>query len=363
MIYDSDSDVEVVDISNKRAKIIDLTRSSDDERSTESGEDSQTTVEEFEEPESHPMSFIKGRGHKSWMYTINNYTDTDEKRLQSLDCTFHVYGREIGESGTPHLQGCITFNTAMRFNAASRVLGGHLTVPRVLDQARNYCMKDSDCYIKDNRKQGERTDIQQLSDMIASGASVREAALKHSTVYVKYPQGFKDLATYHQKARKEKPLVVWLHGDTGVGKTSTVYHVEDPEEIWPSSGDLAYFNGYDNQRIALLDDFRGNFCKFRFLLRLLDRYPLWVNVKHGCRQWTVSRIYITSCRTPEGCYDKSDEDMQQLLRRIDVIACVSRLDSSSESRSDGYRVPQFNYSKGGDSDWARQLAQKFSKEN
>lgn len=336
---------------NKRSKIIDLT----EEPSTEEDSDIEEVVPESDsddllkpvEPELQSTFVIKGRPHKSWMYTINNYTESDEKRLQGLDCTFHVYGREVGENGTPHLQGCITFQNSMRFKAASRLLGGHLTVPKVLDHARNYCMKDSDCFLKDNRRQGERTDIAQVSELLLGGASIKEAALKHSAVYVKYPQGFKDIATYAQKQRTAKPFVCWFYGPTGVGKTSSVYAIEEPGSVWPSSGDLTYFNGYDHQKVALFDDFRGGFCKFRFLLRLLDHYPITVNVKHGFRQWNVDRIYITSSKKPSDCYNLPDEDMGQLLRRIEVIASFSTpMDGVAVFQPDGSVRPNFSIEKG-----------------
>jgi len=84
------------------------------------------------------------RGGKSWMYTINNYAESDVMRLKALECTYHVFGKEVGEQGTPHLQGCITFSKTMRFNAVTKLIKGHLIRPKVIEAARNYCMKDSD---------------------------------------------------------------------------------------------------------------------------------------------------------------------------------------------------------------------------
>jgi len=73
----------------------------------------------------------------------------------------------------------------------------------------------------------------------------------------------------------------------------------------------------------LFDDFRGDFCTFHYLLRVLDRYPMRVEVKGSSREFNSKRIYITSCYPPTEIYNKSDEDVKQLIRRIDEIIFLS----------------------------------------
>lgn len=48
---------------------------------------------------------------RTWCYTLNNYTQEEEEQLQAVECTYHVYGHEQGEEGTPHLQGYIAHST------------------------------------------------------------------------------------------------------------------------------------------------------------------------------------------------------------------------------------------------------------
>lgn len=266
------------------------------------------------------VGIAEGDRGKSWMYTINNYDAEMENRMQQLECQYHVYGREVGEQGTPHLQGCITFNNSVRFAQVQKMIPGHLTRPKVIDLARNYCMKDGDTFIKDNRKgQGSRTDLKNVCDFIKEGHTLDETAKEFPVEYIKFHAGMTKLTHVYQdnKRRDFKPVVHWYYGDTGTGKTRVVFETEP--DLWITSDSLAYFNGYNHQEAVLFDDFRGGFCKFRELLRLLDRYPFIANIKYGSLEFNSKRIYITSNKPPEECYQKPDEDMQQLVRRIDHI--------------------------------------------
>lgn len=264
-------------------------------------------------------SSLKGT---SWMYTMNNYTDADLQRMKKFDCQYHVIGREVAPStGTPHLQGCITFKKAIRFAGARKLLKGcHIIKPNCIEAARNYCMKeDDDVWVLDNRIKGKRTDLLAVADLVKSGAKEWDIAAQFPREYIKFSSGIKRLILMSQnhEPRKSKPKVYWFYGSTGLGKTFSVNRRE--ESLWIAFGDLAYFNGYENQPAVLLDDFRGDAIKFHYLLQLLDAYPITISIKHATSVWNPARIYISSAKHPRDVYNKTEEDMEQLIRRIDHI--------------------------------------------
>ena len=46
------------------------------------------------------------------------------------------------------------------------------------------------------------------------------------------------------------------------------------EKPWSNYDTLQWFDGYEGQLVAIVEDFRKDQCKFAMLLRVLDRYEL-----------------------------------------------------------------------------------------
>lgn len=263
---------------------------------------------------------------KSWCFTLNNYNDDEYNNILDWDKNYLVLGKEVGEEGTPHLQGCITFKKAKRLTALKKLNARiHWEPAKELEAARNYCMKDGDYVIQDNRTQGARNDISQAVATLQTDG-LNGVRNNHPTVYLKYHMGFKALQNdYECEMRTRKPNVVWSYGPTGTGKTKSFYdfvehrgginnnniYIKDSTKWW---------DGYKGQPYILIDDFRGA-IPFNMLLRILDRYPMNVEVKGGYRQLANADIFITSAHSPLATYqsDRVKEDIQQLIRRIDIV--------------------------------------------
>lgn len=144
---------------------------------------------------------------------------------------------------------------------------------------------------------------------------------------------------YQAKNTFKKRKVFWLWGPTGGGKTREAFECLSQKfenDIWISFGDLnAFFNGYTGQRGVLLDDFRPGMLKFNFLLRILDGYPVNVNIKGSFCVWNAEVIFITAPTSPNQMYVNREtgeewDNLDQLLRRIDRIERFPREENDTE---------------------------------
>lgn len=282
------------------------------------------------------------RGSRRWCYTVNHYglgeLESLMQRLGASDVVYAVVGKEVGESGTPHLQCFTIFTAARRLAWVKREISSraHWEVTGgTSEQAADYCKKS----VEDGglgyeeigvmpQEQGRRSDIIRGADTIASGpGGIQFLAENEPELYVKYASGFEKLASRLSKKRarttvREPPVVVWLYGPAGGGKTRWCVDREHAEDLWISGPNGHWFDGYEGEPAALLDDFRGDFCTLHWLFRLLDRYPVRVEVKYGHVVWEPKRIYITAPFHPKDVYE-TQENLGQLLRRITIIYYAS----------------------------------------
>lgn len=270
---------------------------------------------------------------KYFVYTLNNYTQDELDRLRNLGrddgVLYHVHGREVGEHGTPHLQGYIEFASRLRLNQVKRICGDRIHFEQrrgTPQQARDYCIKDGDYWETGDIStvsQGSRTDLAEACELIKSGKRVRDVAEQCPTTFVKYSRGLLALRKQLAEKRTWKPNVVVYWGDPGTGKSRRVWDAE-PEAYAHPGG--PWFDGYDGQEAVLFDDFTGSCFKIQYLLKLLDRYPMDVPVKGGFVSWVPRRIYITSNLPFDDWYAGARPiHVAALRRRIDQIMHFTNL--------------------------------------
>lgn len=262
-----------------------------------------------------------------WVFTINNYTDSDIEQLNSLcnDVDYLTYGFEKGkENGTPHLQGYLELpkSGGQRFTwVRKRLPRAYIATRRgSRTQARDYCHKECDDPFEYGEwkpdKQGMRNDLVCVKRKIDEGATEEEIATDHFATWCRNYRSFERYRQLKFKRRKIEKEVIWYYGPTQTGKSERAYEY-DENAFWKMS-DNKWFDGYCGQTTAIFDDFRQSWFSFAYLLRLLDKYPLMVEIKGGSVHWAAERIIITSCYHPRYVYD-TEEDTEQLLRRITTI--------------------------------------------
>jgi len=255
---------------------------------------------------------------RRYAFTINNYTDKDIEQLQKIEYSYMIYGDEVGETGTPHLQGYVEFVNARSFTSLKKQLPtAHIeTAFSTPEQNKAYCSKQKVLFEDGSIKhQGARNDIEQIKDIVKTGGGMR-SIIEVSTSYQSVRMGEVYLK-YHEKPRTWKTTVTWIYGPSGTGKTKHAYD-NYPDIYTPLSA--KWWEGYDAHKNVLLDDFRTDYMPFAQLLRLLDRYEFKVETKGGSRQLLAENIIITCPYHPNDLYrEATEENLTQLIRRINEI--------------------------------------------
>lgn len=262
--------------------------------------------------------------HKTWAFTLNNYTDDDKTTMVNWSApTFvskMVVTLEVGEGGTPHFQGAVTFRVAKRLTALKKLHSRiHWEVAACSD-AGLYCLKDGSIVLVnvDHREPGKPKNFAKCVELIRNG-ELKRVRDEYPEEYCRHGRKFKE---YNRDVVKPKNMardVYWYWGKKGTFKTLSATE-EAGEDHWMSHGDLQWFDGYDREAHVVIDDIRPGYCKFNYLLRLLDRYKMKVPIKGDMIDWNAQKIWITCPQKPEVLFASNannDEDhIDQLLRRI-----------------------------------------------
>ncbi|QMW68655.1 replication-associated protein [Crucivirus-99] len=81
-----------------------------------------------------------------WFFTWNNYpmnfVELLETSLQPL-CKTYVFQQEVGDNGTPHIQGCLTLHKKMRWTQFGLPKSIHWEPTVKKSAAENYCSKEA----------------------------------------------------------------------------------------------------------------------------------------------------------------------------------------------------------------------------
>lgn len=192
------------------------------------------------------------------------------------------------------------------------------------EQARDYCRKDEsrvsgpyECGTWAPTTPGQRTDLEAAIDTLKRDG-LKRVAEEHPELLLKYSRGFQTLALFTAPRRRHPPTVSLYYGKTGTGKTRAAY--DEYPDLYRKPPGHTWFDGYSNEECLLLDDFSGAASKTRldYLLQLLDRYPIQLEVKGGHCQLLATTIIVTTNIHPCQWYDYSNrqEHLAALARRF-----------------------------------------------
>ncbi|AWO14232.1 replication-associated protein, partial [Porcine circovirus 3] len=269
-----------------------------------------------------------------WCFTINNWTPTEWESI--VECggsiaRYLIIGKEVGKSGTPHLQGYVNFKNKRRLSSVKRIPGfgrAHLEPARGSHkEASEYCKKEGDYLeIGEDSSSGTRSDLQAAARILTeTSGNLTEVAEKMPAVFIRYGRGLRDFCGVMGlgKPRDFKTEVYVFIGPPGCGKTREACAdaaARGLQLYFKPRG--PWWDGYNGEGAVILDDFYG-WVPFDELLRIGDRYPLRVPVKGGFVNFVAKVLYITSNVVPEEWYSSENirGKLEALFRRFTKVVC------------------------------------------
>lgn len=308
-----------------------------------------------------PANPHDNRGKRNYVGTKNNYTTNDINALIAWgneQCTYLVFGREVAQTGTPHLQIYMEFKEAKTMKTIVKKLFplwlGYRKGSPI--QAAGYCKKGCDGVKPYDRyfrrslaepenwvlgdeigtisNQGKRSDLDEVVEDIQAGNSIRQIARDNPVQYIKFNKGIRDLRLMMLLPRRlaAPPDIIVLWGPTGVGKSRDAITKWWPDVPSYTFTGVKWWNTYDGEDKVILEEFRGKMPWEDFLL-LCDRNPCQVESKGNTIEIQASKIIICSPLPPDQWYpDKQGLDcISQLHRRITKIVHMTPVCTVNDS--------------------------------
>jgi len=265
---------------------------------------------------------------RTFCVTVNNRDEVEQNWPNAIQepseefverVRYVVWQRELApETGRVHIQAYVELYMAAGIAMLKRLFNCptmHVEKRRgTQDQARNYCMKEDTrdgpdggpfeygTYSKTpGNGQGKRNDLTDAVEALAAGG-VEAVVEKHPNTYVRYHRGIHALyqakleAIASRQQRNVKTAV--FYGEPGTGKTHCAFELAriTGEEIYilnapAGRNQSVWFNGYQNQKILVVDEMNGDWIGWQLLLRMTDKYPLQCQTKGGM-VWAMWEIVI-----------------------------------------------------------------------
>ena len=285
-----------------------------------SADDEQEISYDFDQPENYGLQKLNTR---AWVFVLNNWTEEEYQKILSIKHNYLIVGKEIGKSGTPHLQGYIYNANKITFGHIKKICPRvHLQVAKgTAIQNRRYCSKDGD-FIESGKipEQGKRNDLTLMKEVLAVNPTM-SAAIEVAPNYQSL-RAAELLLKYSKVKRDWKPEVIWLYGKPRTGKTNMAKKMVGKEYYLKHSHTGKWWDGYDGEENVIIDEVKYNY-DYDYLLALLDAHECRVEQKGSSRQFLAKKIVLTSTHLPEHWFG---EDTAEIRGRITKIINIEDLE-------------------------------------
>ena len=261
-----------------------------------------------------------------YVFTFNNPGTWSAQRLWEelffpKGATYMACQLERGQEGTPHFQGYVELERRTRYSTLQPPDDGQTiwfakrrgTQQQAITYATKPDTREAGPWIfgepNPNCGRGQRNDIRELAAAIRGQTPFNTLVDDMGPTLARHLRFADRLRSItrpplrrdpHNPEFIPAPRVVLAYGRTGLGKSLQFWNTYGNDPTFyatPLATDKLWFDGLDLEHTKiLLDDFCGAASKIGLgeLLRLLDRYPVQVQVKGGFIWWYPTDIFITT---------------------------------------------------------------------
>lgn len=267
--------------------------------------------------------------HQAWVFTLNNYTEEEEDKIKNLRCRYIIFGHEVGENGTPHLQGYIYFDKRIRRSSLAKFMPRAYLSPANGDVCSNqiYCSKGTEVFEKgtppmsnhDRAQLGGKRKAEIYKEVVSHAEKGDMEWIKENEpgLYIQAKPRLESLF-----APKTVPIDgpldhEWWVGDTGTGKSRLLW------ELYPDHFPKMinkWWDGYMHEQVVAIEEWSPECDKTtQALKRWADRYPFVGEIKGGVmRNLRPLKIIVLSNYTIDQCFPRK-EDSEPIKRRFTEI--------------------------------------------
>lgn len=287
----------------------------------------------------------------NFVFTLNNYGEGDIFYLLSLAETtddaqrvrFILFGEEVGDSGTPHLQGVLCFppNGKKSWASVKKLLGPryHVEVCMHLERAIAYCRKDGKVHsagdepavdpaarARTARIGGQREQQRwHLALQLAKEGRIDDVEPQIQLLHLR------NLEAAHQREQRKRVVnqrsfekCLWYYGGPGTGKSRKAR--EDNPGCYLKMLNK-WWDGYDPcnpaHQVVLIEDIDPVVSQrmAHFIKCWCDIYEFPVEIKGGSTNIRPVKTIITSNYKLEECFPNHG-DTAAIYRRFDQYLFV-----------------------------------------
>lgn len=280
---------------------------------------------------------------RAWTFTLNNYNDHGwsnwQDKIKQLEpfIEYCIVEEEVGEQGTPHLQGYLRFKNARRFTTLQRFFEGYAHIEKAIGDdldSKKYCSKDNNNVLEIGTPHKKALSKKLNWDELITDfgtMDIKDFVRFHPKEAVLHYNKIQLLSSaMHQEEEQTQynsKLTIknyWIYGAPGTGKSRWARQQTPSIYLKPVN---KWWSGYNfKYQMVLMEDFpcyeqtKGALAQHMKLWS--DRYTFTAETKGG-HMFVHPKDYVfvvTSNYSIEQCF--STDDAEAIKRRFNEILVV-----------------------------------------